>query len=181
MKRNNFFAGLNERNVLSQIGKFGEDLTATLLSGEVISHTTEHPFVDVVNISMQVGVQVKMCNGRHAQRPMPQQINRLYDELSNPFLYRRGLFVLIFYGGVYQDKGRLGKSMIWSRKFSMQTRRRIIAHELQYIYIVDVNFMKFLLDHHSELLKRGAIVSSEGKSGREIVLYLNRTFLSGFL
>ncbi len=172
------FVGLNERNVLPQVGQFGESLAKALLHGEVVSLNDEYPFADVVNHDSGLAIEAKMSNWRHAQRILPKQVNRLHEEVSPGFLFQHGIYVLIFYRGIHYSKGRFGKSKIWSRKISRADRGEILAQELQYIYIVDVKFLNYLLSKHSHLLKAGAIVSSEGKSGREKVLYLNRTTLA---
>jgi hypothetical protein len=178
----NSFIGLNERGVLRQVGRFGEEIAATLLDGEMVSdHSEATPFADVVNRKISLAVQVKMCNGRHAQRPLPKQVIDLFKEIEQPFLFNKGVYTFIFYNGIHSYKsGHRGKSKIWSRKFSRGMRREIIAHELQYVYILDVRLLRYLTDC-PEFLKEGAnLYVPEEKPTRGRVLYLNRTFMKGF-
>jgi hypothetical protein len=172
---------LNERRVLSQVGRFGEEIAATLLKGEMVSdHSEETPFADVVNRKIGLAVQVKMCNSRHAQRPLPKQVVGLFDEIEQPFLFNKGVYTFIFYNGVYSTKGKKGKSKIWSRKFSRGVRRDIIAHDLQYVYILDVRLLRHMVDR-PEFIKTGAnLYVPEEKPDRGEVLYLNRTLMKGF-
>lgn len=184
MKGKNSFIGLNARQVLGQVGRLGEDIAAALFHGDIVSdHPESAPFADVVNTRSGLAVQVKMCNGRHAQRPLPRQVLDLHREVTHPFLYDKGVYAFIFYSGVDESskRGRKGKSMIWSRKFSRGTRRQIIAHELQYVYVVDVGLLRLLLKK-PRFIKTGALVYvPEEKPDRDKVLYLNRTFMKGFL
>ncbi len=180
-KKKAHFIGLNERNILPQVGQFGENLAQALLHGEVVSLNEKYPFADVVNHDSELAVEVKMSNGRHAQRILPSQIERLKEEITPGFLFTRGVYVLIFYHGIHTSKGKRGKSKIWSRKISKARRQEILAEELQYIYLVDVKFLDYLLKRHPRLIKTGAIVSSEGKSGREKVLSLNRSTLASLV
>jgi hypothetical protein len=178
----NSFTGLNERQVLGQVGRFGEEIAAALLDGEMVSdHSEQTPFADVVNRKIDLAVQVKMCNGRHAQRPLPKQVIDLFKEIEQPFLFNKGVYTFIFYNGVHSYKsGHPGKSKLWSRKFSRGMRREIIAHELQYVYILDVRLLRYLTDC-PEFLKEGAnLYVPEEKPNRGKVLYLNRTFMKGF-
>jgi hypothetical protein len=177
------FIGLNERQVLRQVGRFGEEIAAALLDGEMVSdHSEATPFADVVNRKIGLAVQVKMCNGRHAQRPLPKQVVDLFNEIEEPFLFNKGVYAFIFYIGIYNSKKKnnAGKSKIWSRKFSRGMRREIIAKELQYIYIIDVRLLRYMA-HRPEFMKEGAnLYVPEEKPTRGRVLYLNRTFMKGF-
>jgi hypothetical protein len=181
VKGKNSFVGLNARQVLPQVGCLGEEIAAVMLNGEIVSdHSEQTPFADVVNRKVDLAVQVKMCNGRHAQRPLPKQIIDLFQEINQPFLFDKGVYVFIFYKGVNETQAKRGKSKIWSRKFSRGMRRDIIARELQYIYIIDVRLLRHLTDC-PEFIKTGAIVYvPEEKPNRGEVLYLNRTFMKGF-
>ena len=176
------FAGVNERGLLATVGYFGEELATAILKGERVSDDTDYGFADVVNHGHAIAAEVKMANGRHAHRPMPEQIERLHKGVARPsFLYSHGVYFLICYCGVVETIENKGKSMLWSRRNSCRKRKLLIAQELQYIYVVDVEFLHYLAENEPTFLRNGAIVSSEGRSNRETVLYLNRTTLGGFL
>jgi hypothetical protein len=183
LKGKNSFVGLNARQVLSQVGRIGEEITAALVRGEVVGdHPEIIPFADVVNRNLELAVQVKMCNWRHAQRPLPKQVVDLFQEIEYPFLFNKGMYAFIFYRGIHNSrkKKNVGKSKIWSRKFTRGVRRDIIVRELQYIYLLDVRLLRFMVDR-PEFIKSGAIVYiPEEKPTRGEVLYLNRTFMKGF-
>lgn len=173
------FAAIDSRNMFQQIGRMGEDITTSLLSGECVSDDDGFPFADIVHIPSGIACQVKMCNGRHAVRILPNQINRLGEQVQGGgFVFGTGIYVLVFYKGI--DYTRNGKSLLFSRKNSGEKRREIIAEELQYIYIVDVSLLAHIAKDHPSFFKIGCIVSSQGKTGREGAVYLNRTTLAGF-
>lgn len=176
------FAGVNERGLLATVGYFGEELATAILKGERVSDDEDYDFADVVHHGLGIAIEVKMSNQRHPHRPMPQQIKRLHTGVAGPnFLYSHGVYFLICYRGVIRTRKNDGKSMLWSRKISPIKRKLVIAQELQYIYVVDVEFLHYLAEKEPTFLRNGAIVSSEGRSNRETVLYLNRTTLGGFL
>lgn len=173
------FAAIDSRNMFSQIGRMGEIIAESLLLGERVSSDEVYPSADVVNIEEGVVCEVKMCNGRHAIRILPNQINRLGEQVQDGgFVFKTGIYVLVFYKGVDETRG--GKSLLFSRKNSGNNRREIIADELQYIYIIDVSLLVHITKHHPTFYKEGCIVSSQGKKGREGAIYLNRTTLAGF-
>ena len=178
----NLFAGANERGLLATVGNFGEEIAAALIGGTIVSQEADYTFADVVHHGLGIAIEVKMANQRHAHRTMPQQIDRLNEGVANTsFLFNHGVYFLICYRGVHRQKKNDGKSLIWSRRNSTKMRKKIIARELQCVYVVDVGFLQYLVQHEPGLLRNGTIVSSVGKSGRETVLYLNRTTLSSFI
>ncbi|NDB58053.1 hypothetical protein EB001_06385 [bacterium] len=173
------FAAIDSRNMFSQIGRMGEIIAESLLLGERVSSDEVYPSADVVNIEEGVVCEVKMCNGRHAIRILPNQINRLGEQVQDGgFVFGTGIYVLIFYRGI--DRSRGGKSLLFSRKNSGDKRREIIADELQYIYVVDVPLLVHITKNYPDFYRLGCIVSSQGKTGREGAVYLNRTTLAGF-
>lgn len=177
----NCFCGVNERKVLEQVGEFGERISASVFRGDIISKSQEFPTVDVANYRHNLAVQVKMCNGHHAARPTPKQVESFYSEVyESPFLFTRGLYCLLFYRGVKGGKEH-GKSKIWSKKYSKEYRQQVIVKELQYMYLIDVRLIMHLMVHHSsKVIRKGAIVSSEGKKHRKTAVYLKRSFLASF-
>ena len=173
------FAAIDSRNMFYQIGRMGEDIAESLLSGESVAEDYNFPFADVIHIPSGTACQVKMCNGRHAARILPHQISRLDEEVKDGgFAFGTGIYVLVFYRGI--DDTRNGKSLLFSRKNSGEKRREIIAEELQYIYIIDVSLLVHITKRHPDFYKEGCVVSSQGKTGREGAIYLNRTTLAGF-
>lgn len=173
------FAATDERGLFQLIGDMGERIAESLLLGERVSSDEVYPSADVVNIREGVVCEVKMCNARHAIRILPDQINRLGEQVQDGgFVFKTGLYVLVFYKGV--DEARGGKSLLFSRKISREKRRRVIAEQLQYIYVVDVPLLVHITKNHPDFYRLGCIVSSQGKTGREGAVYLNRTTLAGF-
>lgn len=167
------------RGIPRTVGDLGEEIAASLLSGERVLGDEVYPSADVANFEKRVLCEVKMCNGRHAARILPDQINRLGEEVRDGgFVFGTGIYVLIFYRGI--DRSRGGKSLLFSRKISRDKRREIIAEELQCAYVVDVPLLVHITEHHPAFYKEGCIVSSQGKKGREGAIYLNRTTLAGF-
>ena len=148
----------------------------------VSDHSLATPFADVVNRNIGLAAQVKMCNWRHAQRPFPKQVIGLFDEIEQPFLFNKGVYTFIFYRGIYNERNHnAGKSKIWSRKFSQAMRWNIIAHELQYIYVIDVRLLRHIVDRPEFMRKGASFYVPEEKPTRNEVLYLNRTFMKGFV
>ena len=181
MKGKQSFAGLNDRRLFQLIGQFGEKIAASLVQGDVVSGELQpYPFADVINPARGLAVQVKMCNGRHAQRPLPQQVIDLFTEIDDGFLFDKGIYVFVFYRGVHESAGREGKSKLWSRRLTENLRREIIANELQYIYIVDVRFLRSLIDDKRFMKRGGLFYNPDIKPRRDEVLYLNRSFMKGF-
>ncbi len=172
--------GLNARGILGLVGEFGERLIAEFVHGDIVADDPEHyPFADIVNSKRALAVQVKMSNGRHSPRTLPQQVQGLRDEIRTPFLFTHGVYAFVFYGAVHESGPLKGRSMIWSRKHSKVDRRMTIAKELQSVYFLDVRILSWLIGHAPELIKDHAIVfSPEEKPRRDKVLYLNRTFFA---
>lgn len=178
--------------VLGEVGRCGEDITARLLGGEVISDQTDlEVTMDVLQAERHLGVEVKMCNYTHEHRPVVGQIARLHEGVQKPgFIMdvRRGIYSLNFYKGVMEKKGKKGrKSMIMSRKISAERRRTIIAQEMQYIYLVDIEILNYLatreeFQHLRHLMKlRGFCDASKTYRQDYTMLCLTRTFLKGFM
>jgi hypothetical protein len=181
MSKQNNFAGLSERGVQAQVGRFGEDVVTSLLGGERVADNAEYPFADVVVEDSELAIEVKACNGRHSVRILPEQCLRLYNEVTAGFRFTCGVFACVFYNGVHRNKGRDGKSKIWSRRFSEADRRAIISEELRQVFFIDVGFLKDWTAKNPDLLKNGSIVSSEGRSDRDVTIELGRMRLYGFL
>lgn len=178
--------------VLGEVGRCGEDITAKLLGGEVISDQSDlEVTMDVLQAERHLGVEVKMCNYTHEHRPVVGQIARLYEGVQKPgFIMdvRRGVYSLNFYKGVVEKKGNCGrKSKIMSRKISAERRRTIIAQEMQYIYLVDIELLNHLatcgeFKHLRHLMKlRGFCDATKEYRQDYTMLCLTRTFLKGFM
>lgn len=177
------FAALSERGILGQVGLFAERVVAKTLRGTVLADddNVECEYADVINIASGLAVQVKACNARHCHRIGPSQIKRLYKETRYGFLLTNGFYALVFYRGVHKTTKREGKSKFFSRRFSSSDRRRVIAEDLQYIYVMGVKLMRRLLKVEP-LMKRGAIVyNPRHHESRSTVLGLNRQFMAGFI
>jgi hypothetical protein len=179
-KRNNF-AGLSERRIQGQVGLFGEHLITNLFGGTHVANDYDYPFADVIVEGQCLAIEVKMSNLRHGIRILPEQSLRLLKEVENGFIFTKGLYACACYNGVYGDKTRKGKSMIWSRRFTEGHRRAIIAKEMRHIFLIEIDFLQYWTEKDSSLLKKGCIVSSEGKSGRDSAIELGRRKLLGFL
>lgn len=183
--------------VLEDVGRCGEDMTAALLGGKVISNRANlEVTLDVFEESKGVGVEAKMANRTHRHRPVVGQIARLYENVldADDWLkyVKTGVYSLIFYDGVGETKGKRGckakrKSKIMSPKMSRERRRAILAKELQFIYLVDVALMNYLgvqpeFKHLRELMSHAAFVDSDKLYRQDYtMLCLTRTFLKGFM
>jgi len=169
------FVAVNSRQILSQVGCFGERVTASLFGGEIVSGTCDPSNLNMDVTTQDTLFQVKMCNGRHAVRILPRQIEHLAQVVANPFVYTHGYYVLMFYRGIMG--GRNGKSRLMSRRLSHYDRWEILAQEMQRIYVVDVRILNHLINSDiPQMLREGTIVESEGKQGRNVTLYINRSF-----
>lgn len=184
-----YFADSSQRNILGQVGRFGEELCSALLSAQIFSgRDSPLTCADLFNYEQRMAIQVKMCNWKHAQRPLPQQIQALYDEVINGFLVEHGMYAFVFYHGGELRLRKLGEGMkqaskIRSKKLSHAARAEILANELQYIYLVDIRLIRYILRRRPKLLlRKGALVYEERqKKDRYLSLYITRGFLEGFL
>lgn len=177
------FAALSERGIPGQVGLFAERVVAKACRGTVPvdDNVPVCEYADVVNIDAGLAMQVRACNARHCARIEPAQIKRLYKETRYGFLLSNGFYALVFYRGVHWTKKRAGKSKFFSRKFSRSDRQRIIAEDLQYIYVVGVKLMRRLLRVEGFLKQNGIVFDPEHHPHRSIVLALSRHFLAGFI
>ncbi|MDE2116872.1 MAG: hypothetical protein KGI79_03290, partial [Patescibacteria group bacterium] len=177
-------------HVIEHVGDFGEDFCAHLFGGERIPRDDEGgELMDVYVRRPRLAVQVKMCNRRHASRPTIEQIKRLAAEVGTVgFVYpiKQGVYAFVFYRGYKESRNRC-RSKLLSRRLSVFGKRTIIAHELQYVYVVDVRLVQhFVTSPAFESLRRGGVIKvwAKRKLGanidRDRILYLNRTFLKGF-
>jgi hypothetical protein len=179
------WANLASRGIPQEQEAFGENLGANIFNAEIISRPGGggNPICDLYNAEHLVGFQARMCNCKHSQVPKPRQIARLHDEIQVSFLIRHGVYALIYYGGVKQEKVD-GKwkysSLTKSRTLSILSRMTIWAKELQYIYIVDVRLLHYLVVHHPELVSKKALCPHPWVGGGSEALPLNRTFMKGF-
>ncbi|MDD5318280.1 MAG: hypothetical protein PHF79_00450 [Candidatus Pacebacteria bacterium] len=185
----NFYAAANQ--VIEVVASFGEELCAKITGGEVVSTDQDYAsFADVFVEDHSLAVQVKMCNHRHAHRPTISQVVTLHEQVKEvSFLVNvmHGVYALVFYGGVGLGGINRGKSKILSRKLGREGKKVVIGRELQYIYFIDVELMNYLATEkaYEHLRKSGKVkVCAERKLYSKIdktVLYLNRTFLQGFV
>ena len=180
--------------VMEEVGRCGEDLAAALLGGRVVSAEYENEFpMDVLVGGHKLGVESKMSNYTHNQRATVSQVMRLHQGVNSPGFVMdvtRGIYALVFYDAVDKGNGtkqRRRKSKIMSRRIKTEQRRLIIAKELEYVYLLDVEVMLHLATHpeFQELQRpmKGKMICDSKKLYREdyITLDLGRTFLKKFL
>jgi hypothetical protein len=181
-----YFTDISQRDIIGQVGRFGEELCSLQFNSEIFAGK-DSPLTcaDLFNFDRQMAIQVRMCNYKHAQRPLPKQVETLYKEVTQGFAILHGLYAFVFYHGVKIEKidGKIRyKSKIRSKRLSRVARAEILAEELQCIYLIDIRLLRFTLKYYPELLtKEGALVSEERqREDRNISLYVTREQCKAF-
>lgn len=177
--------------VWEEVGDYGEDFTAALLAGRVVSKEVQNEVGMDVSVDAQyLAIEAKMANYTHKQRVTVGQITRLYYAVKTPGFtmdVRRGAYALVFYKGMRTTNGKPRKSKIMSRRINTERRRTILARELQYVYLVDIDVMMHLATEvvHKDVqhLMHEVAVCDRTKPYRQdyVELGLTRTYLKKFL
>ncbi len=185
--KSGYFCAAADR-VIIPVYMFGEDLTAHLFGGEVVSQDENYrDFADVYIEGSNLALQVKMCNGRHASRPTAKQIETTKKNVEDfGFVVdpKHAFYCLVFYIAINgKTKKHHASSKLSSRKLDTLGRRTIVARELQYVYVIDVKLMHHLATsaEFPDLQRTGDVKVHADRKIRHykdrVVLYLNRSFL----
>jgi hypothetical protein len=183
--------------ILEDVGRFGEDVVAALIDGRVIGDKASlEVTIDVMQDAHGIGAEVKMCNCTHSHRPVIAQIARLQENVLGADSWLKcvstGVYSLVFYNGIKETwSKKMGrakrKSKIMSFRMGRETRRGILAKEMECVYFVDVALMNHLalqpeFKHLRELMSHAAYVDPTKQYRQHYtMLCLNRTFLRGFM